>query len=264
MKNKIARKSNYIIESAFRLGEIEQKIITNLACQIDPMDAEFKEYALKISDFISDTESESHNTSWFMEHLLEVRKQPLIIEYPNEIGKKVTIMTSWFFRIKKVEGAGTVHLTFDPLLKPFFLKLRERYTSFEWDIYRRLKGKYTLRMYELLWGRFFKTNVIVFDYDWLRNTLGILPDELKRYGNFKQIVLVKAQKEINEKSNISFTFSEEKLGRAVNKIVFRVSEKGKGSNNTSVVVPEIQSPTPNPTLSLEDELNEAEREMASE
>ena len=52
MKNKIVKKANVLIEGAYRLSTVEQRVIMLLVTMIKPSDEEFKDYFLVIKDFV--------------------------------------------------------------------------------------------------------------------------------------------------------------------------------------------------------------------
>jgi hypothetical protein len=89
-----------------------------------------------------------------------------------------------------------------------------------------LKSSFSIRIYELLkqYENFKERSFLVED---LRTMLGIEADEYPKYGNFKQKVLNVAQKEIAEKTDISFEYEETKVGRGVGKIRFFITTQKK-------------------------------------
>lgn len=80
-------------------------------------------------------------------------------------------------------------------------------------------SRYSCRIYELL-KRFIKIGHRNLSIEELRNKLGIDCDKYKLYSDFKRKVILKAQKEINKKSDIQFDFQEVKKGRKVESLKF--------------------------------------------
>ena len=75
----------------------------------------------------------------------------------------------------------------------------------------KLKSSYAIRIYELL-KQYEKLQERTFLLDELRKMLGA-EDIYPAYGNFKQRVLLPAQKELKKKTDISFEIEEIKKGR---------------------------------------------------
>jgi len=87
------------------------------------------------------------------------------------------------------------------------LELKEKFTSYQLENVVRLNSVYSIRIYELLkqYERIRKRKLTLEE---LRYFLGIEKDKYIQYGHLKNKVLLVAQKEINEKTDIQFTFNE--------------------------------------------------------
>ena len=95
----------------------------------------------------------------------------------------------------------------------------------------KLKSSYAIRIYELL-KQYEKLHERTFLLTDLRKMLGV-EDIYPAYGNFKQRVLVSAQKELKKKTDITFEIEEIKSGRRVTKIKFLISTTNKNKNDQS-------------------------------
>lgn len=225
--NYIVTKSNKLICARYDLSAQEQKIILTLASMVQPKDEEFKPYKFKIQDFIK---------------LLNIKDQSKYKEIPfltKELMKKVfeikegnkIIQLSWLSSAKYEIGSGVVELCFDPNLKPYFLHLKEMYTTYRLENILGLKSKYSIRIYELLKGSCFKSKkygYVEFDLQELKTIIGANTNSYKTYSNFKNRVLLKAQEELNKKTDIIFKFEEIKKGRKIISIRFFIkSNKSK-------------------------------------
>ena len=102
--------------------------------------------------------------------------------------------------------------------------VRLGYTKFHLRYIMAMKSVYSIRLYELLLQYPYKEQgsreILLED---LRFMLGIPKKTLKEYGHFKSRVLLKAQKDLTNFSNISFEFKENKQGKKVHSILFTVS-----------------------------------------
>ena len=101
------------------------------------------------------------------------------------------------------------------------MELKEKFTSYQLENVVRLNSVYSIRIYELLkqYERIRKRKLTLEE---LRYFLGIEKDKYKQYGHLKNKVLLVAQKEINKKTDIQFTFNEIKTGRKVTGFEFDI------------------------------------------
>ena len=84
-----------------------------------------------------------------------------------------------------------------------------------------------MRLYELLiqWKTAGKTPV--FELSLFRGQMGLNDDEYKIMGNFKLRVLDLAVNEINEKTDLTVSYTQEKRGRTITGFKFTVRTKDK-------------------------------------
>ena len=82
-----------------------------------------------------------------------------------------------------------------------------------------------MRLYELLiqWKTAGKTPV--FELSLFRGQMGLNDDEYKIMGNFKLRVLDLAVNEINEKTDLTVSYTQEKRGRTITGFKFTVRRK---------------------------------------
>lgn len=216
-KKYIVTKSNKLITANYDLSLQEQKIILTLASMVQPHDTEFKEYEFRIKDFIKllgikDDKKYSEVpkiTKDLMKKVFEIRE-----------GKDI-VQLSWLSSTRYKTGEGTVILKFDSNLKPYMLELKELYTSFKLENVLSLKSKYSIRFYEILKSNLFK-KCIEIECEELKKMAGAKEKAYNIYANFKNKVLLQAQKELCKKTDICFEFEEIKTGRKVTALKFYI------------------------------------------
>lgn len=122
-------------------------------------------------------------------------------------------------------------MRFDPLLKPFLLELSSKFTSYRLANIVKLKSTYAIRIYELLkqYENLKERTISLENLRYYLDAMDIYPN----YANFKQRVLKPTQKELNQKTDISFDFEEIKSGRKVQKIRFII--RGQKKNDSDLV-----------------------------
>ena len=224
-ENYLVTKANTLITSNYDLSVEEQRIILTLASTVQPNDEEFKPYKFKISEFMELLGVESKTkysvipkiTKELMQKVLEIKQENKIIQ------------VAWLSSAEYEKGTGIIELEFSPKLKPFMLGLKEFYTSYRLRNVLELKGKYSIRMYEILKSNEFK-KVAEITVNELRKFLKADTGSYLIYQNFKNRIILQAQKELKEKTDISFEFEEIKTGRKVTSIRFYIK-----SNKTRAI-----------------------------
>jgi hypothetical protein len=139
-------------------------------------------------------------------------------------SKQSLLRISWLSSVEYFKGTGIIELCFDPKLKPYLLQLKKRFTTYRLKEVIQLKSSFSIRIYELL-KQYVKIGERIFLLETLKASLGIGPTKYSLYGDFKKRVLLVAQSEVAEKTDISFEFKEIKEGRKVVKIKFIINSQ---------------------------------------
>ncbi|CUB10028.1 Replication initiation protein [Bacillus cereus] len=224
-ENNIVSKSNTLIEANSRLNLVEQKMLLCLASNIEPNDRDFKTYTFPIKQF---HDLLGLNGSTKYTELSKITKELLSKVIEIRAGEEL-IQVSWLSSAIYNKNKGTIDMRFDPLLKPFLLELSSKFTSYRLANVVKLKSTYAIRIYELL-KQYEDLRERTISLENLRYYLDAM-DVYPNYANFKQRVLKPSQKELNQKTDISFEFEEIKLGRKVQKIRFIIrAQKKKDSD----------------------------------
>ncbi|HFK1754538.1 replication initiation protein [Bacillus cereus] len=224
-ENNIVSKSNTLIEANSRLNLVEQKMLLCLASNIEPSDRDFKTYTFPIKQF-HDLLGLSGSTKYT--ELSKITKELVSKVIEIRIGEEL-IQVSWLSSAIYNKNKGTIDLRFDPLLKPFLLELSSKFTSYRLANVVKLKSTYAIRIYELLkqYEHIKERTISLENLRYYLDAIDVYPN----YANFKQRVLKPSQKELNQKTDISFEFEEIKLGRKVQKIRFIIrSQKRKDTD----------------------------------
>ena len=208
-----------LIEANYKLGVVEQKIILCLVSNIQPHDSDFKTYTLPIKEF--NQLLGLKGTPKYTE-LRAITREMMKKVFEIRIEKKV-IQVAWLSYVAYNESEGTIDIRFDPFLRPYLLELKKNFTTYKLENVMGLRSSYAIRIYELL-KQYEKIKERVFSVTDLRKVLGA-EDVYPAYGNFKQRVLIPAQKELKKKTDISFEMEEFKEARRVEKIKFIITSK---------------------------------------
>lgn len=215
--NQLVVKSNQLIESSYKLSTQEQRIILLMASMIKPEDKDFYRYQIKIKDFIN------------IIGIKDQSKYPEVKKITKGLLEKVLIIKTadselqigWLCSAEYFNRKGFVELEFSPKLKPFLLKLKEFFTKYQLENIIKLRSSYSIRIYELL-KQYEKIGERAFSLEELKRILGIKPDKYKLYGDFKRKILKLTQKELRQRTDISFDLKERKDCRKVIGLIFLI------------------------------------------
>lgn len=182
-KDFLVNKANKLVTARYDLSLEEQRVILTLASLVQPEDTEFKPYEFKIIDFmellgIKDKRKYTRIpkiTKSLMQKILEIKENDELIQ------------VAWLSSATYKEGTGTVILEFSPRLKPYMLQLNKLYTSYKLRNILELKGKYSIRIYEILKANEFKGGVEI-SVDDLKKILKVNAPSYDIYQNFKKRV----------------------------------------------------------------------------
>ncbi len=226
-ENYLVTKANTLITSNYDLSLEEQRLILTLASTVQPNDEDFKPYRFSIKEFMELLGVETKSKYSVIPKITkELMQKVLEIKQENKITQ-----VAWISSAEYEKGTGIVELEFSPKLKPFMLGLKEFYTSYRLKNVLELKGKYSIRMYEILKSNEFK-KVAVIEVDELRKILKADKGSYLIYQNFKNRIILQAQKELKDFTDINFDFEEIKTGRKVTSLKFFINSNRKHIVNT--------------------------------
>lgn len=217
-KNNIVSKSNLLIEASYKLTSSEFKIIQTVFSNIQPGDKSFHTYTFPIKQFLELLDLKGNSGYAELKKMtVELYRKPITFTI-NDMTTQIT----WFSKVQYNNNKGTITLKVDDFWEQYLLFLDEgSFTSYKLFNIKNLKSIYSLRLYELLKSRIGLTTRVI-SLEELRSKMGVEEGLYPKYANFKQRVILQAQKELKAESDIYFEFSEIKKGRAVHKIEFRI------------------------------------------
>lgn len=243
-KDLVVRQSNHLIETSYKIATLgESRLLRLLIAQIQPSDEDFKTYRISVSDFaktfgLSPTGGKTYET-------IDKASQGLAHRPITIRNGKSWLHTSWLSSSEYIEGAGYVELTFDKKLKPYLLQLKGYYTQYKIDTISNFRSLYSIRLYELLKMEQFKLNKDgyfkrTFEYEELREKLGIEETEYKLFADFRLYVIEMAVKEIKQNPDINITQVDyPKTGRKITHIVFHCEKAKQTQLNFSEPEPQL-------------------------
>jgi plasmid replication initiation protein len=216
----IVTQSNKLVEARYNLPLGEQRLILTMIANIQPDDEDFKEYRINVREF-ADYLGIDRNSAYREFDKITSAIMTRVLIFDESDGP---LKVGWVSSAKYISKEGAVLLCFDPKLKPYLLQLKGNFTSCRLEMLLSFKSQYTMRVYNLL-KQYEQIRTREFELDSLREILGIRRDQYTLYSNFKKDIIESAQKELNEKADLTFEFSEIKHGRRVGALQFRILSK---------------------------------------
>lgn len=140
------------------------------------------------------------------------------------------VKSRWIQRVRYLDNEGAIELAFTMDVVKAITRLNgaeEFFTQYLLNQTANLNSVYSVRLYELLvqWKAAVKTPM--FDLAIFRQQLGLADNEYKAMCNFKIRVLDLAVNEINEKTDLTVSYTQEKRGRTITGFKFTVRTKDK-------------------------------------
>jgi plasmid replication initiation protein len=231
----VAVVANHIIESRHKLNPLQQKVIAWAIGQIARDDGDFLTHTLHVSEF-ADLIGEQKKGQMYRR--MEAVTESLLCEVLHirmQTGDRHRVKFQWLSKCTYHDGKGTVDIRFHEELRPFLLELQNRFTQIRLDKFFAIHGTYALRFFERIECQIGLTKQPKHKrpegYDplvWqmtlpvLRDWLGIPPDSYDQISALKEYVLKTAQRQLDEKSDWSFSFVPMTTGRRVTGFEFRI------------------------------------------
>ena len=216
-KDIIINKPDFFIDLPYKLITLEFKLLQMIFSNIKPNDTTTYSYTFKIKEFIEFLDLKGQSL------YNEVKKVSIdfllksLILFSND----TKFYCNWLSIVEYKHQLGMITLKNSAYLDPFLLS--KEYTTYNLSNTIKFKSIYTLRIYELLKLSAKKNKSLIFSLTQLRTILGIENEQYPSYSNLKQRVLLKAQNELKSaESDITFSFSEIKIGRSVKQLKFQI------------------------------------------
>lgn len=213
----VVSKANSIVEASYRLNVSEQRVIALLAAQIHPDDEDFKPYRFRVGELEALLKTRNNSAYGEIRELTRgLIKRVVQINEPDG-----PLQIAWLASAKYFTGKGEVELCFAPRMKPYLLQLQSRFTSFKLANVVKLRSRYSVRLYELL-KQYEALGKRSFALTELRKILALAETEYATWKDFRCNVLDLALRELPKKTDIGFSYTTRKSGRAVAFVDFTI------------------------------------------
>jgi plasmid replication initiation protein len=215
------------------MSKIEHRVLAMLIADLSRDDERFKTQRIHIRDLIERSGSSSQDLYDRGKEICDRLLDQKVQIQTEQDGRRVYEGYNCLDKCRYVEGSGYIEARFNDSMKPFLLQLKEKFTIYQLESFMRLGSRYSMRIYELLkWME---------DLVWLRIRVEELREILScenkyaRFGDFKRRVIERAQSEVNEITDISFTYKVEREGQTPVRINFMIHRQDESPRPVSVV-----------------------------
>jgi len=211
---------NNLIEARYSLTLQEKRLILWLISKIQHDEENFKKHELSVQEFMSLLElSGKANYKELQKVTLGLMKKILVIKRPDE---RTLTQVNWINYAHYEEGTGRIQLAFSDAMKPFLLHLKGQFTAIEVTDLMQFTSIHAIRIYELL-KQYQDIGERILSVEEIKECCGVI-SKFKNYPDFERYLLLIAQREINEKSDIYFEFARQKHVRKIVGIKFIISK----------------------------------------
>lgn len=224
MNQELIVKSNSLLQHPLYKKSVELKLFSRIILSIrnHPNDNIFSFNVRDLLDFFdggADNYTELKKIAKNMFRVIDLN--------PSEKGFHLsTIFTDIF-----THDEGIITFEVNKNIKPYLLDLTNNFTQYYFENIAKLKSSFSIRMYELL-KQYESVGSRRVSIQYLKDFLSIESSKFKKYNDFKRFVILVAQKELEEKTDIYFLFDEVKQGRKIIEIVFTIYSKNTVIQNS--------------------------------
>lgn len=232
MKKEILLQPNNLVKSRYNFTPIENKLFYRILFKAQKMNDNSNGYnsVLTLEEIKEIVKFKNDLTMKNIESMLAIYQQSILnFEYIDEFGELNTFTGGLtgpaIYNHQNKEFRINLHAVLYKHITDFIKLQKDGYTPLNLDVLFKFKGAHTQRFYTLmrLWSRENKMIETSFTLSELRGYLKLNPDIYPEYKHFKQNVIKRALKEINEKGNMKVEIKEEiRKNRKVETIVFSI------------------------------------------
>ena len=235
----VVKANDLIRRTRYSLTAQQQKIVLFAISKIKRGDDIGTEYTFDINELANACGMKIRDGGSYYERIKEDLKrlaEPTWIPMTNDDNKVVDRMISWINSDAEISaGDSTVKISFNKHLQPYLFDLKEKYTQYRLQNVLVFRGKYAIRLYEIM--RSYTTQQALEDgqekdititLDDLRYLLDT--DVYKRWVDFDRFIIRPAISEINKRAediHIDYYSMHGEHTRAIEKINFVITPAGR-------------------------------------
>lgn len=214
---------NAIVKARYEMTVIEKNVIYMLLAQLSDNDPPNKVYHIYVKDIERLTGKEM-NYGQFERSTMRLVTRGYTIKEGDEI-LQVAMVSS----VRHIKKQGMIAIKFDSDIRPYLFNLKDNFTKCGFLMAMSLQSIYSKRLYEML-SQFKNTGIMRISIDELKYRLCILNPQTKKdkyviWTAFANRVLDIAKRELEEHTDINFTYTAKKRGRKYTDLEFSIAYK---------------------------------------
>jgi plasmid replication initiation protein len=219
---------NELVNSRYRLGVVEQRMIIALASHINKHGDDFDQCMIDANDLAKFMGLDPKSAYGQLKRTADALVKCIVSFewYKTPKSKqKSWIKANWFDYICYDAETVTIVFKFGSLVKPLLLEVVEAYVRAEAKPLMKFRRSASYRFYNFAveWQKLREKTISIDD---LKHML-MLDDEYPLYGGLNQKVIAPAIKEINKLTDYEISYMPQKTGRKITDIVFKIKVKNK-------------------------------------
>lgn len=214
--------SNVLTSARYELTKLEKNILYLAMREMQPTDPPGQLYYVSTVELRERTGEEIK-----YDRLRTITKKLLGRVLEADLPNGDLLQTHFFSSVQYIKGTGTLEISVDQKIRPFYGYLKTHFTTFQLDLAITLNSIYAKRFYEIFsMYKHLPNKVFRIPLDKLKIQLGLTDkdtgkDKYPLYADIKRNVLKPAE-EINTVTDLAFTYREIKRGRKVVELEFTV------------------------------------------
>ena len=240
-------KDNSLINASYNLELTEQRLILLAIIHARKTgkgitsDSKLEIYA---NDYIQQFQVEKHAAYEALKNAVNnLFNRQFSFQEKSEKGIGV-VKSRWVSRIKYIDSAAILEITFAPDVVPLIMSLEEHFTSYQLQQITQLTSKYAIRLYELIIAWRETGRVPFFKLQDFRSQLGLSTNEYSLMSDFKKRVLDPSIAQINQHTDITVSYKQHKAGRTITGFSFSFTKKKQPKNVTQKAKKAPSKPQP--------------------
>jgi plasmid replication initiation protein len=241
MKKDIVKKSNSLTEAYYSLSVVEYRVLHMAFSALAEFDVNADFYKKVRFTIRADDYMELYGVDRATAYqALKEASERLFNRYftydeivDERTGLVERIKSRWVQKIGYIEknACVTMYLTSDVL--SMVGQLKNQFTYYQLSMMSDLSSIHAIRIYEMMM-QWRSTKVVPsISTEELRAKLGLAEDEYPRMFDFKKRVLDHAVNTINEHTNITVSYEQQKSGRNITGFIFKFKEKKTKENKVA-------------------------------
>lgn len=232
LKTKQVVQHNAIVRARYDMTVIEKNVIYMLLAQLHDDDPPNKVYYISVKDIERLTGKEI-NYGQFEKSTMRLVTRGYTIKEGDEI-LQVAVVSS----VRHIKHQGMIAVKFDSDIRPYLFNLKDNFTKYGFFMAMSLQSMYSKRLYEML-SQFKNTGIMRISIDELKYRLCIIDPQTKKdkyaiWTAFANKVLDKAKGELEQMTDINFTYTAKKRGRKYTDLEFNIKYQQQ-----KVALPEV-------------------------